>query len=138
MDRIEERLRRDAAAIDARAPAEAVARAQARVRDTERRGRPQSRPHAAPWWLVGLASAGVAAAVLIAMRPATLPRDTTTAVPATAATPRLAIPADFAPLPIMQLDTVARTAPLDAELERLQSDLERARTTIQDDIRTMF
>ena len=96
-------------------------------------------PHAAPWWLVGLAAAGVAAVVLLAVRPDTLRRETAPTVSAMPATPQSPTPPrDIAPLPIMQLDTVARTAPLDAELERLQADLQRARETISDDIRTMF
>ena len=139
MDRIEQRLRREAADIEARAPSASVRRAQAAVHAEQSRDTRTRAPHSAPWWLVGLAAAGVAAVVLLAVRPDMPPRETAPTMSAMPATPRsLAQPRDIAPLPIMQLDTVARTAPLDAELERLQADLERARETISDDIRTMF
>lgn len=139
MDRIEQRLRREAADIDARAPSASVRRAQAAVHAEQSRDARARGPHTAPWWLVGLAAAGVAAVVLLAVRPDTLPHETAPTVSAMPATPQsLTPPRDIAPLPIMELDTVARTAPLDAELQRLQADLERARETISDDIRTMF
>jgi hypothetical protein len=139
MDKLEQRLRREAADIGARAPAATVRRAQAAVHAEQARDARQQRPLRPPWWLAGLVAAGVTAVVLVAIRPDTLPRE---AAPTLSATPEsarsLALPLDVAPLPIMQLDTVARTAPLDTELTRLQADLERARESISDDIRTMF
>lgn len=135
MGEFEKRLKRDADDIRATVSPELRARIDASLHGVQpiRKAKPQSAP-AKLWWassLTGLAAAVMIIAVVNWNRPAP-------ETPATVAeNPQPAVTEP--PLPVtLDIRTAEFTSPLEEELERLQSDIERARRSVRDDLDFTF
>ena len=126
MDEVTQRLREDAANIDASVSPELEARIHASLQSVspvrEQRARPR-RSSLTLWWASSLTGAVAAAIVIIAIRPAAETDDTSTQV---AATEPLVVP-------ILRTETAMLTAPLEQELDYLEADLRRAEQAIRKD-----
>lgn len=141
MDDFEKRLKRDADAIQASVSPELRARIDASLHGIEpiRPATPRSTP-VRLWWASSLT--GLAAAVLVIVlvnwnRPAadSPPADTVaSSPPPTATEPPLATPM---PVPL-DIRTADFASPLEEELERLQSDIEKARESVRKDLDFTF
>jgi hypothetical protein len=137
MDKLANRLREDAAKIDAEISAQLDSRIQASLAAIEpaggRRRKPVRRP--VSFWLASSLT-GVAAAlaviVVLNINDSTEPA----AVPRTVA----ANPAPPLEIPALDLDVEAAmlTAPLAQELEDLQADLKKAEAVVRGDVRIDF
>jgi len=140
MDEFERRLKRDADAIQAEVSPELRARIDASLRGTAQL-RPASRKtEPAPanmWWASSLT--GLAAAVMIIVL---INWDRTESVPVPAETiANVTVPADPNPLmtpPMLDIRTADFTSPLEDELVRLQSDIEKARESVKKDLDFTF
>lgn len=141
MDEFEQRLKQDADAIQATVSPELRARIDASLHGIEpiRPAKPRSAP--ATFWLASSLT-GLAAAVLVIVlvnwnRPASdapPARIVASSPPPTATEPPLA-----APLPVpLDIRTADFASPLELELERLQSDIEKARDSVREDLDFTF
>ena len=137
MDEFEKRLKEDAAAIRAEVSPELKARIDASLRGVEpiRPVRDTKPSGAGFWWASSLT--GVAAAVLVivlvnlnAPAPAPVEQVAEITVPEVTETPLLA--------PMLDVRTAEFTSPLEEELVKLQSDLEKARETVRKDLDFSF
>ena len=135
MGEFEKRLKRDADDIRATVSPELRARIDASLHGVQpiRTAKPRSAP-VKLWWassLTGLAAAVMIIAVVNWNRPA---QETP---PAVAENPQPAVTEP--PLPIsLDIRTAEFTSPLEEELERLQSDIEKARRSVRDDLDFTF
>ena len=134
MDRLGRRLREDAARIDVTVTDELEHRIEASLRavtpETETARERVVRPPLF-WWastITGVAAAVAVIAVLNWQTPADplapVPMRTTTPVPI----------AELAPMPDLKTEAAMLTAPLQQELENLQSDLKKAEEKVKRDI----
>ena len=137
MDKLANRLREDAAKIDAEISAQLDSRIQASLAAIEPAGSRQRKAARRPvsFWLASSLTGVAAALAVIAVlnvvdsnKPAAVPRTV-----ATSPAPPLAIPA-------LDLDVEAAmlTAPLAQELEDLQADLKKAEAVVRGDVRIDF
>lgn len=127
MSTLEKRLKDDAAAIDGDVPPGLRARIDAAIADTE----PQrARPARSSLWLLatGAAACAVLAVVLLNGNRETFVDDGH--APVLVATRD--VPDEWQTLP---LDSVVLTEPLQQELHNLRADIDRARATIERDLR---
>jgi len=140
MDEFEKRLKRDAEAIQASVSPQLRARIDASLHGIEpiRTATPRTSP-VKLWWASSLT--GLAAAVLVIVlvnwnRPAveSTPAGTLASSPPTATEPPLLTPLTV-PLDIRTADFAS---PLAEELERLQSDIEKARESVREDLDFTF
>ena len=139
MDNLEQRLKADAADVDAEISTELEVRIAASLRAAER-ARPMDRKPAnnyTLWWLSSLT--GVAAALIIiaifgrsgpSPEPGIVHEPTTEVVPDAVPRPPVEFPLNAQPAEL--------TGPLEEELEKLQSDLEKARENVERDLRRSF
>jgi len=140
MDKFEKRLKQDAAAIEAPVSAQLRARIDASLHGIEPL-RPASKAPAATspglWWASSLT--GLAAAVMVIVlinwnrtEPKMAP------LPAVA---EATVPADPEPLlvaPLLDIRTADFASPLEEELVKLQSDIEKARESVRKDLDFTF
>jgi len=140
MDEFEKRLKRDADAIQAEVTPELRARIDASLRGTGqvRPANRQAEPAPANlWWASSLT--GLAAAVMVIVL---INWDRTESVPVPAETiADVTVPADPDPLmapPVLDIRTADFTSPLEDELVRLQSDIEKARESVKKDLDFTF
>jgi hypothetical protein len=141
MDEFEKRLKQDADAISATVSPELRARIDASLHGIEpiRLAKPRS-PAIRLWWassLTGLAAAVLAIVLINWNQPA--PESTPAGAvaslpPPTATEPPLAA---ASPLPL-DIRTADFASPLQEELARLQSDIERARESVREDLDFTF
>lgn len=129
MDRLAEKLRDDAARIDADVSAELDGRIRASLRSIAReQPRAGRRPRAISlWWASSLTGLAAAIAVIAVINLAG-----NGAGPALGTAPPT--PGVDAPRLPLKIETAVLTGPLDEELEALQSDLEKARNAVREDI----
>ena len=139
MDNLERRLKEDAAAIEAEVSPELALRIQASLHAAER-ARPDERADKAGfsmWWISSLT--GVAAALLvitILSRNADVTPEAPLVEPSANIVPATLPGSDvFMPL---NAETAELTGPLEEELERLKSDIEKARESVERDLRESF
>ena len=126
MDEVAQRLREDAANIDASVSAELETRIHASLKNVSPVPEQGSRPRRSSltlWWASSLTGAAAAAIVIIAIRPVAEPGDTP---PQGAATEPLVVP-------ILRTETAVLTAPLEQELENLEADLRKAEQAVRKD-----
>mgnify|MGYP001814963576 CR=1 FL=1 len=134
MGEFEKRLKRDADEIEATVSPALRARIDASLHGVQpiRPARARS-ASAGLWWassLTGLAAAVMIIAVVNWNRPAP------ETAPTVADNPQ---PAVTEPLPVtLDIRTAEFTSPLEEELERLQSDIEKARRSVRDDLDFTF
>ena len=134
MDKLAQRLREDAARIDVTVSDELDHRIEASLRavtpETEAARDRVVRPPLF-WWASTIT--GVAAAVaVIAVLNWQMPADPLAPVPMRTTTP---VPiAELAPMPDLKTEAAMLTAPLQQELENLQSDLKKAEEKVKRDI----
>lgn len=140
MDEFEKRLKRDADAIEAKMPPALRKRIDATLRGVEpiRVAEPRrSRTTPGLWWASTLT--GVAAVLMVIVlvnwgRPLTQP------VPE-APVADITVPPDSvldSPPPLLDIRTANFASPLEEELVRLQSDLEKARESVKKDLDFTF
>jgi len=128
MDDFQRRLKRDAGAIEARVDPALRRQIEAELADA-RRARPPAARRPAPLIAWASVTAGLAAAAILVLSVNRAPQ---VDAPVSAVTP----PANgTTAIPGLRLETVSLTRPLEKELTLLRSDLEKARDTIEDDIR---
>ncbi len=139
MDEFEKRLKRDADAIRADVSPELQARIDASLRGIEpvRQARRRS-PSAGLWWastVTGLAAALVVIAVVNWNRPDAdiQPAETLATESALPTEPALPIGPE-----ILDIRTADFTSPLEQELIKLQSDIEKARESVTKDLDFTF
>jgi hypothetical protein len=135
MDNFEKRLKQDAHAIDAEVPAQLRSRINAQLASTvQQRPVPRQRQPAA--WLSVATAAGVAVLGVLLLRGDDPPLEGVEpdATPAFAATPTYT-PQQASPL-LLQVQPVDVTQPLERELLSLQSDLQRVRASIEQELRS--
>jgi hypothetical protein len=140
MDEFEKRLKRDADAIQAEVSPELRARIDASLRGTEQLRPTSPAVQHSPvnlWWASSLT--GLAAAVMVIVL---INWDRTDAIPAPVEpVAGVTVPADPDPLarpPMLDIRTADFTRPLEDELVRLQSDLEKARESVKKDLDFTF
>jgi hypothetical protein len=136
MDNFEKRLKRDADAIEAEMSPELRARIEASLHGIEPI-RPAGRKPPSPgfWWassLTGLAAALTVIVVLNWNRPGPAPAEQV------ADTPEPAVTVPSATTPPLDIRTADFTSPLEEELIRLQSDIEKARESVREDLDFTF
>ena len=142
MDEFEKRLKRDADAIQVEVSPELRDRIDASIRGAKpvRPVTPAAEPSPVnPWWASSLT--GLAAAVIVIVlvnwnrpEPVTVPAEPVASV---------TVPADPDPVahplpPMLDIRTADFTSPLEDELVRLQSDLEKARESVKKDLDFTF
>lgn len=139
MDKFEQRLKRDADAIRAEASPEFRARIDASLQGIEpvRQARRKSSP-AGLWWassLTGLAAAAIVIALVNWNRPeqAIEPADTLATETDLPTEPELPVAPE-----LLDFRTADFTSPLEQELINLQSDIEKARDSVQKDLDFTF
>lgn len=133
MDKLAERLREDAQKIDVTVSAELDDRIRASLQNVapepQRKPRPASRP-AWFWWASSLTGVAAAVAVIVVIN-----------LQAPEPEP-LAADVQIAPLVLPTIDlhaeTAVLTAPLEQEIEDLQSDLKKAEEAVRQDIDRLF
>jgi hypothetical protein len=134
MDRLAERLREDAARIDAETPAELDDRIRASLTSVDpQRVKPAPRELRAPsfWWatsLTGLAATIVVIAII------NLNQDSPPDEIVAAETP----PQFVVPQIDLKVEAAMLTDPLARELEALREDLRKVEETVRDDVRFDF
>ncbi len=128
MDKLAERLRQDASRIEADVSDELDRRIEASLHATTPQAPAPERPPARPplfWWASTITGIAAAIAVIaIVNLQVEEPPEPGTPVDLMAATPRIELNAEAAML----------TAPLQEELEKLQSDLKKAEEKVRQDI----
>lgn len=140
MDEFEKRLKRDADAIEAEVSAELRGRIDASLHGIEPLRPVSGKAPSSPvslWWASSLT--GLAAAVLVIVLvnwnrqgPEPVPRETMV---------EMTVPADPDPLltaPILDIRTADFAGPLEEELLKLQSDIEKARESVRKDLDFTF
>lgn len=148
MDDFEERLKRDASAIDDRVPPELAARIEASLRgvtpelpEAERARTPETR-----WWLLSSLT-GVAAVLLVIVainrpEPASTPGQPTRDATLVDTQPAPVGSSDPTAAPLVEVPLAVRpadfTEPLADELEAVKSDIEKARRSLEEDLRFTF
>ena len=139
MDRLEQKLQEDAKEIRPTVSPEISDRIMARVKDTpqKRVAEQRAQPHFRWWWASSLTGLAAAVTLLAVINWSGGPA--TDAIPDSTSAQTVPQPVDiFAnPLPL-QLRRATVTAPLEQELERLESDLEKARDLVRDDLRIVL
>lgn len=140
MDEFEKRLKRDADAIQAEASPELRARIDASLRSTSQvrpAGRKTEPAPANMWWASSLT--GLAAAIMVIVL---INWNRTDSVPVPAENiANTTVPADPDPLmapPMLDIRTADFTSPLEDELVKLQSDIEKARQSVKKDLDFTF
>ena len=139
MDRLEQTLRDDAAEIQAKVSPEISDRIMARVQDTRQKREPETREQSPlRWWwassLTGLAAAVTLLAVI--NWDVDAPAPTVQDLSVVQTVPRPAnIFDNRVPLKLQQANL---TNPLEEELQNLESDLEKARDVVRNDLRLDF
>jgi hypothetical protein len=137
MDKLANRLREDAAKIDAEISAQLDSRIQASLIASEPDGARQRKTARRPvsFWLASSLT-GVAAALAVIAVLNVVDSNKPAAVPRTVA----ANPAQPLRIPALDLDVEAAmlTAPLAQELEDLQADLKKAEEVVRGDLRIDF
>jgi len=137
MDKLANRLREDAAKIDAEISAQLDSRIQASLIASEPDGARQRKPVRRPvsFWLASSLT-GVAAALAVIAVLNVVDSNKPAAVPRTVA----ANPAQPFEIPALDLDVEAAmlAAPLAQELEDLQADLKKAEEVVRGDVRIDF
>lgn len=139
MDEFEKRLKRDADAIRADVSPELRARIDASltgiepVRETRRRSSPTGL-----WWASSLTGLATAVIVIVAVNwnrpgPDIQPAETLATESALPTEPRLPIGPE-----ILDIRTADFTSPLEQELIKLQSDIEKARESVRKDLDFTF
>lgn len=140
MDEFEKRLKRDAAAIEADVSPELRARIDASLRGIDPlkpAGRTATTP-ASLWWassLTGLAAAVMVIALVNWNQPDAEP------VPAAPVADMPTVPPDSVlaePPPLLDIRTADFASPLEEELVKLQSDIEKARESVRQDLDFTF
>ena len=140
MDEFEKRLKRDADAIDAKVSPALRNRIDASLRGVKPIAlSPARHERVAPglWWASSLTGLAVALVVIVLVNwnaPVTAP------VP-DAPVATLTVPPDDVldlPPPVLDIRTADFTSPLEEELVRLQSDLEKARDSVKRDLDFTF
>ena len=140
MDEFEKRLKRDADAIEAKVSPELRARVDATLRGIEPMrvaGARRDRTTPGLWWASTLT--GVAAVLMIIILVNWGPQ-VATPVPASPVAD-MTVPPDSVldtPPPLLDIRTADFTSPLEEELVRLQSDLEKARESVKKDLDFTF
>lgn len=139
MDKLEQKLREDAAEIRAEVPPEISDRIMARVRDTQQKREPAERDRASfRWWwassLTGLAAAVTLLAIINWNANTPLDNGVNSTVAQTVPRPAETLEN---PLPL-RLQQATATTPLEEELQHLESDLEKARDAVRNDLRLDF
>ncbi|MDZ7644683.1 MAG: hypothetical protein U5K76_10940 [Woeseiaceae bacterium] len=134
MDKLGQRLRADAAAIDATVPAALRQRVDT-ARQTTLPVSPREHAPRRTGWLPGLASVvtGLAAVVLLVVWSG---RDNAVEPPAVADTP--AWQPQMSREIALRVEPAALTKPLQKELDALRADVEKARESIERDLRDSF
>ncbi|HZD52305.1 MAG TPA: hypothetical protein VE175_04615 [Woeseiaceae bacterium] len=129
MDEMEKRLKRDAARIRARVPPDVSARVQASLSRATEPGRPTPRTISLGLWLAASLSGAAAAALLLLLLPhadrSPPPEPLARSVP---------LPRSIAGEFPLEVKTAELTAPLEQELDNLQSDIEKAREQVKEDL----
>jgi hypothetical protein len=140
MDKFEKRLKRDADAIEAEVSPELRARIDASLHGIEPLRPASARPPSSPaslWWASSLT--GLAAAVLIIVL---VNWNRTGPAPALeGGVAELTVPADPEQLPmapLLDIRTADFASPLEEELIKLQSDIEKARESVKKDLDFTF
>ena len=132
MDKLTRQLREDASAINAEVPAAVNRRIDAELRSTlpeKRAAKLHGRPRIL--WLAGFMTAAVLVVALgVFQRGTGVDEITVAATPAYTAEPSLPIP--------LRIEPVVLTRPLQQELLDLQADVEKARQSIERDLRRTF
>ena len=126
MDEVAQRLREDAARIDASVSPELETRIRASLQNVSPESAQKPRPRRSSlnlWWASSLTGAAAAAIVIIAIRPAA--DDNNTSPQVTAPEPLV--------VPILRSETAMLTAPLEQELENLEADLRKAEQAVRRD-----
>ncbi len=136
MDKLAERLRKDAADIHVEVSPELDNRIRASLTGITPEAPRDERPRHSPmfWWassLTGLAAA-VAVIVIINTGGPTSPAS----VPVAATQTDIALP-ELPALPL-KAEQAMSVSPLEQELSDIQSDLEKARDAVSEDVRQMF
>ncbi len=136
MDKLAERLRKDAADIHVEFSPELDNRIRASLTGITPEAPREERPRHSPlfWWassLTGLAAA-VALIVVINLGDPAGPAS----VPVAATQPDIVVP-ELPALPL-KAEQAMSVSPLEQELSDIQSDLEKARDAVSEDVRQMF
>jgi hypothetical protein len=134
MDRLAERLREDAASIDAEIPAGLDDRIRASLTSVEpQRAKPMRRKTRAPsfWWASSVT--GIAATILV-IAIINLNRETPPDEIVAVETP----PQFVVPRVDLDVEAAMLTDPLAQELEALREDLRKVEETVRDDVRFDF
>lgn len=135
MDEFEKRLKRDAGAIQATVPPELRARIDASLEGIEPLKTAPRRSHSRSpslWWASSLTGLAAAAMVIVAInwnQPE--PSPVVAPVADTVVPPQ---PDPGIPAPTLDIRTADFTSPLEEELDRLQSDIEKARESVRRDL----
>ena len=129
MDKLAKRLRADADKIDVTVSDELDHRIEASLRavtpETQPRQAPRARP---PWFWLASALTGATAALAVIAIVNTQTADEPEELPATM------VAAEESPVLFLETEDVRLTAPLQQELEDLQSDLKKAEEKVRRDI----
>ena len=136
MDKLAERLRKDAADIHVEVSPELDYRIRASLTGITPEEPSEERPRHSPlfWWassLTGLAAA-VAVIVIVNLGDPAGPAS----VPVAANQTQIAVP-ELPALPL-KAEQAMSVSPLEQELSDIQSDLEKARQAVSEDVREMF
>ena len=139
MDDLERQLKADAAAIPAEVSPELQKRIAASLQaaDTAETSANPARARISSWWISGLT--GVACALLLLVlfnRTEPLPAIEPDTVPVASTVPD-SPPADQVEFPL-RAEAAEFAEPLEDELEKLQSDLEKAREAVEAELRRGF
>ena len=143
MDKFEKQLKRDADAIEAEVSSELRARIDASLHGVEPVRQARKAPPALNlWWASSLT--GLAAAVLVIVLvnwnqpdPGVAPVETTADARPEAELPTVPEGPGDAPM-MLDIRTAEFTSPLEQELEKLQSDIEKARESVKKDLDFTF
>lgn len=133
MDKVAERLRQDASAIDVSVSPELDERIRASLEAAT--PEPASRPLPPPrprwfWWASSLTGAAAALVVIVIV-------NLNTPQPRPSATP-VGNPTALLPPVTWQVETAVLTSPLEQEMADLQSDLKKAEEVLKRDIEAVF
>ena len=129
MDKLAQKLRADADKIDANVSDELDHRIEASLRAATPASQTQQVPRARPpWFWLASALTGATAALAVIAIVNTQSADEPEALPATM------VAAEESPVLFLETEDVRLTAPLQQELEDLQSDLKKAEEKVRRDI----
>lgn len=139
MDEFEKRLKRDAGALQATVSPELRQRIDASLRGTEpiRPAREERRSPTGLWWASSLTGLAAAVAVIVVMNWNRQETEPALEVPQA----RTTVPAETERLittPLLDVSTAGFAAPLEEELDKLQSDIDKARESLRRDLDFTF